>query len=89
MKTLCALMLLSVAMSIALDSGAGNDRDAQSGFPPTRETQDVAYDQGKCIESCDMQYSTCTSKAPPNDADHIKYCSNQHDSCRRACLEHG
>lgn len=44
-----------------------------------------SYDYAKCIESCDNQYSTCTKNA---DAEKIKYCSNQHDRCRKACLEH-
>ena len=43
------------------------------------------FDYAKCIESCDAQYDRCTKNA---DADKIKYCSNQHDQCRKACLEH-
>jgi hypothetical protein len=43
------------------------------------------YDYAKCIESCDKQYSDC---AKGGDAERVKYCSNQHDRCRKACLEH-
>jgi len=43
------------------------------------------YDYAKCIESCDKQYSDC---AKGGDAERVKYCSNQHDKCRKACLEH-
>jgi hypothetical protein len=45
----------------------------------------ISYDYAKCIESCDNQYSACTKNG---DAEKIKYCSNQHDKCRKACLEH-
>lgn len=43
------------------------------------------FDYAKCIESCDSQYEHC---AKGGDAEKIKYCSNQHDRCRKACLEH-
>lgn len=46
----------------------------------------LTYDQDNCLESCDIQYDRCTKKNP-NNPDHIKYCSDQHDSCRRKCLE--
>jgi hypothetical protein len=42
-------------------------------------------DYAKCIESCDKQYADC---AKGGDASRIKYCSDQHDRCRKACLEH-
>ena len=45
----------------------------------------AGFDYAKCIESCDKQYSDCTKNG---DAERIKYCSNQHDKCRKACLEH-
>ncbi len=45
----------------------------------------AAYDYAKCIESCDKQYADC---AKGGDAGRIKYCSDQHDQCRKACLEH-
>jgi hypothetical protein len=45
----------------------------------------TGFDYAKCIESCDSQYSAC---AKGGDADKVKYCSNQHDRCRKACLEH-
>ena len=48
-------------------------------------TEISSYDYAKCFESCDNQYSACTKNA---DAEKIKYCSNQHDQCRKACLEH-
>jgi hypothetical protein len=44
-----------------------------------------SYDYAKCIESCDKQYESC---AKGGDAERVKYCSNQHDRCRKACLEH-
>jgi hypothetical protein len=43
------------------------------------------FDYAKCIESCDKQYADC---AKGGDASRIKYCSDQHDKCRKACLEH-
>jgi len=43
------------------------------------------YDYAKCIESCDKQYDAC---AKGGNAERIKYCSDQHDKCRKACLEH-
>ncbi len=46
-----------------------------------------AFDIDKCISSCDMQYSNCV-KNTGGTADGIKYCSNQHDACRKACMEH-
>ena len=45
----------------------------------------TTYDYAKCIESCDKQYSDC---AKGGDAERVKYCSHQHDQCRKACLEH-
>jgi hypothetical protein len=45
----------------------------------------TGFDYAKCIESCDSQYDHC---AKGGDADKVKYCSNQHDRCRKACLEH-
>src|SRR5258708_38198265 len=45
----------------------------------------ITYDQAKCFESCDNQYSACTKNG---DAEKIKYCSNQHDLCRNKCMEH-
>jgi hypothetical protein len=45
----------------------------------------LTYDYAKCIESCDKQYSDC---AKGGNAERVKYCSNQHDQCRKACLEH-
>lgn len=45
----------------------------------------LAFDQGKCIESCDARYLSC---AKGGDAARIKYCSDQHDQCRKGCLEH-
>lgn len=45
----------------------------------------ASYDYAKCIESCDNQYSAC---AKNGNAERIKYCSDQHDQCRKACLEH-
>ena len=45
----------------------------------------LAFDQGKCIESCDARYLSC---AKDGDAARIKYCSDQHDQCRKGCLEH-
>jgi hypothetical protein len=44
-----------------------------------------SFDYAKCIESCDKQYADC---AKGGDASRIKYCSDQHDKCRKACLEH-
>jgi len=44
-----------------------------------------SYDYSKCIESCDKQYEAC---AKGGDAERVKDCSNQHDRCRKACLEH-
>ena len=45
----------------------------------------VSFDYAKCIESCDKQYADC---AKGGDAGRGKYCSDQHDKCRKACLEH-
>jgi hypothetical protein len=45
----------------------------------------VSFDYAKCIESCDKQYADC---AKGGDASRVKYCSDQHDKCRKACLEH-
>ena len=50
-------------------------------FPVNSEA--IAFDQGKCIESCDAQYSTCV-----RNNNNVPYCSTQHDRCRRACLAH-
>ena len=40
----------------------------------------VAYDYSKCLESCDIQYAAC---AKGGDAAKVKYCSAQHDKCRK------
>jgi hypothetical protein len=53
--------------------------------PDLRLAEVSSFDYAKCMESCDNQYSACTKNA---DAEKIKYCSNQHDRCRNACLEH-
>ena len=43
----------------------------------------ATYDYAKCIESCDNQYSACVKRGAE-----VQYCSDQHDRCRKACLEH-
>jgi hypothetical protein len=41
----------------------------------------LAFDSDKCIESCDMQYSTCENNGNENG-----YCSQHHDACVAGCL---
>jgi hypothetical protein len=43
----------------------------------------LGFDMGKCIESCDNQFSRCEQNGNDN-----RYCSNQHDRCRTACIQH-
>jgi len=90
------LLWIGGALDVRADSGAivsgngvgggsesvGAPGGAQSSFG-TNEV--VFYDYAKCIESCDKQYEAC---AKGGDAGRIKYCSDQHDKCRKACLEH-
>jgi len=83
MKAYASLALIAVA--ILAQRGSSADLESYAVSLPARPLV-VAYDQALCIQSCDAQYSACTSKKP-QDPDWIQYCSGQHDSCRAACLE--
>lgn len=80
-KTDTAITTSGSVSAVTLDFSSVFDKtDLELGV-----TAAAGFDYAKCIESCDSQYEHC---AKGGDADKIKYCSNQHDRCRKACLEH-
>jgi hypothetical protein len=74
--------LLSVVV-FGLIAGTSSATDRNESQPSFGTPSIVVFDQAKCLSSCDDRYLSC---AKGGDAERIKYCSNQHDQCRNACL---
>jgi hypothetical protein len=76
--------VLSVFAASLLAFGLGLMTQVSATTAASTSASNGAFDYEKCIASCDAQYARC---AKGGDADKIKYCSGQHDSCRNGCLK--